>query len=203
MTDHYFSTDPSAPDRRRRVSVTLAGRELDVDVASGTFSSSGLDRGTKVLLANVPHPPASGTLVDLGCGWGPIALTLALSSPDAEVFAVDVNPRARELTAINARTVGADNVTVCGPEDFPANKSVDVLWSNPPIRIGKAALHELLTTWLRRLAPTGEAWLVVSKDLGADSLLAWLLSGEPGDYDAVRTETDKGFRVIRVRRKNT
>ena len=202
MTEHYFSTDPRTPDRRRRVSVRLAGRELELDVASGTFSSSGLDRGTKVLLDNVAPPPHSGTLVDLGCGWGPIALTLGLSSPDAEVFAVDVNPRARELTATNAQAVGADNVTVCAPEDFPAGTAIDVLWSNPPIRIGKLALHALLTTWLGRLAPTGEAWLVVSKDLGADSLMAWLGSGEPGDYDAVRVETDKGFRVIRVRRKN-
>ena len=198
MTDHYFSDTPASPDQRRTKDVTLRGRTFSVEVASGTFSPGGVDRGTRVLLETVPAPAASGVAVDVGCGWGPVTLALAISAPDATVFAIDVNPRARDLTAINAQTAGLDNVTVMAPEDFPADTAIDTLWSNPPIRIGKKALHELLTTWLHRLAPDGDAWLVVAKNLGAESLLTWLNTAHEGAFVAQRFGRDKGFHVIHV-----
>ena len=169
-------------------------------VPSGTFSAGGLDRGTRVLLNTAPTPPAEGVFVDVGCGWGPIALSLALHSPAASIWAVDVNERARQATRDNAETLGLENVQVCSPEDFPLDASIDLIWSNPPIRIGKTALHELLTTWLGRLSPEGEAWLVVAKQLGSDSLQQWLNDGGAGAFSAVRVDTDKGFRVLKVSR---
>ena len=182
------------------MTVTLAGREVTLTVPSGTFSADGLDRGTQVLLNTVPTPPAEGLFVDVGCGWGPIALSLALHSPDATVWAVDVNERARQATRHNAETLGLENVQVSSPEEFPRGKDIDLIWSNPPIRIGKAALHELLTTWLNRLSPQGEAWLVVAKQLGSDSLQRWLNDGGAGTFQAERVDSDKGYRILRVTR---
>ena len=198
--DHYFSENPESRESLRPVTVTLAGREVTLTVPSGTFSADGLDRGTQVLLKTVPTPPADGVFVDVGCGWGPIALSLALHSPDATVWAVDVNERARQATRHNAETLGLENVQVSSPEEFPQGKDIDLIWSNPPIRIGKAALHKLLTTWLNRLSPQGEAWLVVAKQLGSDSLQRWLNGGGAGTFQAERVDSDKGYRIIRVTR---
>ena len=197
--DHYFSEQPSSAHRTSDVSFSLPRGEVTVTTASGTFSPGGLDRGTAVLLDNVP-PPSGRVLADVGCGWGPIALTLADSSPDSRVIAVDINPRAREVCAANARQLGLDNIEVLAPDEVPDDLTVDLIWSNPPIRIGKDALHELLGTWLRRLSETGEAWLVVAKNLGAESLMAWLNQLDQGAFSARRAARDKGFWVIEVRR---
>jgi 16S rRNA (guanine1207-N2)-methyltransferase len=140
-------------------------------------------------------------LADVGCGWGPITLALATESPEATVFAVDVNERARELTAINAQAHGLHNVHVIEPDAYPEGLDIDCLWSNPPIRIGKEALHQLLTTWLNRLAPDGVAYLVVAKQLGSDSLQRWIAEDGPGAFSCERLTTDKGFRVLEVRRR--
>lgn len=197
--DQYFTVEPGSEAHWRPLPVTLAGRDLDLVTASGIFAPDALDRGTRVLLDAVPQPPADGTLLDLGCGWGPIALTLALHSPAARVMAVEVNERAREACRRNARIAGCANVTVCAPAEVPPETRFDLIWSNPPIRIGKTALHELLTTWLDRLTPTGEARLVVGKQLGADSLQKWL-DARPG-FAAERVSTSKGFRVLLVHRQ--
>lgn len=198
MTDHYFSESPTGSDHRHDKTVTVRGRDFAVQVASGTFSAAGLDRGTRVLLGQAPAPFPSGVAVDVGCGWGPLTLALAAEAPDATVYAVDVNPRATELTAINAQRAGFTNVRVIGPDGFPDDLDIDTLWSNPPIRIGKKALHELLTTWLHRLSPHGNAWLVVAKNLGAESLLTWLNTAHDGAFRASRSGRDKGFHVIHV-----
>lgn len=194
--DHYFSATPASPRERRRLALRLAGRDVDVEVASGVFSSSGVDKGTAVLLDRVPDPPPTGTFLDLGCGWGPIALTLALRSPDADVYALDVNDRALDLCARNAATLGLRRVRATGPHGIPDGLRFDLIWSNPPIRIGKAALHDLLRTWLTRLRPTGEAFLVVQRNLGSDSLQRWI--EEDLRMPCTRGASSKGFRVLRV-----
>lgn len=198
--EHYFSENPSSANQRSTVELLLGGQRVSVHTAKGTFSASGLDRGTEVLLRLAPPPPPTGVFVDLGCGWGPIALHLALSSPGATIWAIDVNQRALELLEDNGQALSLDTIRAVTPENYPQDQGVDLLWSNPPIRIGKAALHELLTTWLNRLNPEGEAWLVVSKNLGADSLMKWINNGGAGGFECHRVDTDKGFRVLRVRR---
>ncbi|RZU61859.1 class I SAM-dependent methyltransferase [Zhihengliuella halotolerans] len=199
-SEHYFSAQPATPEQRRTITVELAGSERRVETAGGIFSPDGLDKGTAVLLAGVPAPSSSGHLLDLGCGWGPIALTLGLASPDATVHAVDVNERSIALTRDNAAALGLTNVVAGRPETIAADVAFDTIWSNPPIRIGKQALHELLLTWLPRLAPGGTAWLVVQKNLGADSLLTWLNRELPDDLTTVRESTAKSFRVLKVQR---
>ena len=194
--EHYFTAQPAASAERRSVEVDLAGRRLSVVTAGGVFSPDRVDTGTQVLLREAPPPPADGTFLDLGCGWGPIALSLGLLSPSATVFAVDVNERALELTRANAAAAELGNVRACRPDEVPSDVRFDLIWSNPPIRVGKPALHDLLATWLPRLADEGEAYLVVQKNLGADSLQRWLREslGMPCDRVAVA----KGFRVLRV-----
>lgn len=198
--DHYFTAEPGTAARPREVEFTVAGRDYTLTSAGGVFSAARLDPGTAVLLrkADLPAPDAAGDLLDLGCGFGPITCVLAGSAPAATVWAVDVNERARALAAANAERVGAaDRVRVAAPDDVPADVTFAQLWSNPPIRIGKEGLHELLLRWLPRLAPDGVAWLVVARHLGGDSLHRWLT--EQG-WQVGRHASQKGYRVLRVTR---
>ena len=197
-SEHYFSAQPSTPEKRKTITVVLAGAERTVQTAGGIFSPDGVDKGTAVLLAGVPAPAPAGNLLDICCGWGPIALSMALASPGATVHAVDVNDRSIGLTRDNAAGLGLGNVVAGTPDSVPADVEFDTIWSNPPIRIGKEALHELLLQWLPRLAPGGEAWLVVQKNLGSDSLQKWLGENLPAGFRVSRESTSKAFRILKV-----
>lgn len=191
--DHYFTAEPASPAELREREVVLADRPVTVQTAGGIFSPDGIDKGTAVLLKHAPDPPATGTFLDLGCGWGPMALTMALRSPGATVHAVDVNRRALDLVRRNAASLGV-SVTAVTPQEAPGHTAYDLIWSNPPIRVGKAVLHEMLRTWLPRLAPGGQAWLVVQKNLGSDSLARWIEAEL--DLPTERVTSSKGFRVL-------
>lgn len=194
---HYFET-PSTDDVRREIPATIWGRDYSFLTSSGVFSGTRLDLGTSVLLREVDPPMTASRLLDLGCGYGPITVALATEVTSAQVDGVDVNDRALDLTRANAeRHVVGDRVHAVRPEDIPADVSYDEIWSNPPIRIGKEALHDLLLTWLPRLQPDGVAWLVVGKNLGGDSLQRWL--SEQG-FPTERHASAKGFRVLRTTR---
>lgn len=199
--EHYFRTPSTADAARQTLQVRLGGRDVEVVTASGVFSTDRVDLGTRVLLREVPAPPAAGHLLDVGCGWGPVALSLAMASPAATVWAVDVNDRALELTAENAARLGLGNVRTARPEDVPDDVAFATIWSNPPIRVGKEALHELLLHWLPRLDESATGWLVVQRNLGADSLHRWLGESLPGAWDVSRAGSAKGFRVLAVRRR--
>jgi 16S rRNA G1207 methylase RsmC len=197
--DHYFSAEPSTPARHGTVEFSVAGRDYALASASGVFSAARLDPGTAVLLrkGDLPAAATTGNLLDLGCGYGPIACVLATEAPAATVYAVDVNSRARELTAANAATLGLA-VRVHAPDEVPDDVTFAGIWSNPPTHVGKAELHALLDHWLPRLAPDGTAWLVINRNLGGDSLHAWLAGR---GWAVARTASQKGFRVLRVTRK--
>lgn len=198
MAEQYFSESPSSPEELHPVTVEVWGRQLRLETASGVFAVGKLDRGTAVLFRQTPPPQVTGTFLDLGCGYGVIACALASAVPAATVWAVDVNERALRVTRGNAAALGlASRIHVTTPSDMPLEVMFDEIWSNPPIHIGKPALHELLGTWLARLAPSGRAVLVVGKNLGADSLQRWLV--EAG-YGCLRRGSAKGFRVLEVRR---
>lgn len=200
MADHYFSAEPTSADVRRTVEARIWGREYTFTTATGVFSRDRLDLGTSVLLREVEPPRGGGTYLDLGTGYGPIACALAVEAPQAQVWAVDVNNRALELTAENAKAAGvAERVHPALVDDVPAELRFDEIWSNPAIHIGKPELHRMLLHWLARLAPGGVAWFVVGKNLGADSLQRWLT--EQG-YPCERTASAKGFRVLRVTATN-
>ncbi len=195
MSEHYFSSDPTSPYETAEVSVSVWGEPMRLTSATGVFSYGRLDLGTAVLLRTA-RLPSGRTFLDLGCGYGVISCALATARPDADVWAVDVNERALELTRRNAERLDlASRIRVASPDEVPSSVCFDGIWSNPPIRIGKAALHELLLHWLPRLADDGEAWFVVSKNLGADSLQRWLTEQS---YACDRVASAKGFRVLRV-----
>ena len=196
---HYFDDDPSAPSDRRDVEWALPDGTLRLTTDAGVFGHDRVDAGTKLLLLKAPTPPQTGDLLDLGCGTGAIALTLARRSPEAIVWAVDVNDRALELCRGNAARNGITNVRVCGPDDVPETTRFATIWSNPPIRIGKPALHDLLTRWLGRLADGATACLVVQKHLGADSLSRWL--GEQG-WRVTRLSSRAGYRILLVKARD-
>jgi 16S rRNA G1207 methylase RsmC len=199
--EHYFSSIPESELKLRQIRVPLGGQVYDLTTSNGIFSPERIDTGTQVLLAHTPTPPPGGDFLDLGCGWGPIALTLALDSPRATIWAVDVNERALELVRRNAETIGVTNINAVRPEDVPRDVSFRTIRSNPPIRVGKDELHSMLESWLPRLEEGSDAWLVVQRNLGSDSLHRWLDGTLPEHFAVSRAATNKGYRVLRVRRR--
>jgi 16S rRNA G1207 methylase RsmC len=194
--DHYFSADPAVPFTREPVRATAWGHELTLTSGSGVFSKGRLDIGTAVLFRET-EPPTTGRVLDLGCGYGVIGLAIAVASPATSVTGVDVNERAVLLATENAARLGiADRYAALTPDRVPDDTTYDEIWSNPPIRIGKQALHDLLLTWFARLDPGGRAVLVVGRNLGADSLQAWLTAQ---GWPTSRRASAKGFRVLESR----
>jgi 16S rRNA G1207 methylase RsmC len=195
--DHYFTADPSVPFTREPVEATVWGQRLSLSSGSGVFARGRVDIGTSVLFRET-EPPTTGRVLDLGCGFGVIGLAIAAASPACVVTGVDVNERALLLANENADRLGVTaRYAALTPDGVPGVATYDEIWSNPPIRIGKDALHDLLLAWFARLAPAGRAVMVVGKNLGADSLQRWL--GERG-YPTERLASAKGFRVLESRR---
>ena len=193
---HYFDEDPTTPSSPSTVSLTLPDVTMRLTTDRGVFSAGRIDTGTKLLLLEARVPTASPRrLCDLGCGYGPIAMVMAMRYPDATVWAIDVNRRARDLCARNASALGLDNVVVAAPDAVDPGVRFDAIWSNPPIRIGKPALHALLEGWLTRLEPEGTATLVVARNLGADSLARRLVDG---GFPVERRLSRAGYRLLEV-----
>jgi 16S rRNA (guanine1207-N2)-methyltransferase len=201
VNEHYFSAAPESELKLRTIHATIAGRAVELQTANGVFSPERIDTGTRVLLSSVPAPPPGGNLLDLGCGWGPIALTLAAESPHATVWAVDVNERSLDLVRRNATVMGLTNVNAVLPSDVPADISFMTIWSNPPIRVGKDELHNMLKLWMPRLSPGADAWLVVARNLGSDSLQRWMDGEFASELTMSRASLNKGYRVLRARRR--
>ena len=197
MAEHYFTADPAVPFKRVPVEASVWGNDLTLTSGSGVFAQGQLDIGTAVLFRETEPPTEGKAFLDLGCGYGVVAAALALARPDAEVWAVDVNERAVLLARENAVALGIESrVRAMRPDQVPEEVRFDEIWSNPPIRIGKEALHAMLLSWLPRLVPGGRAVMVVGRNLGADSLQRWLT--EQG-YPTTRLAGAKGFRVLESR----
>jgi 16S rRNA (guanine1207-N2)-methyltransferase len=192
---HYFDPAPEAASRPRTLRLHMGELALELQADRGVFGSRAIDLGTRALLKEAPFPPPEGDVLDLGTGYGPIAIALARRSPAARVWAVDVNERALQLTRDNAAAANTPNVVACLPDEVPAEVRFAAIYSNPPVRVGKAPLHELLQRWLPRLAPGALAYLVVQRNLGSDSLATWLRSQ---GYSVVRLKSKKGYRVLSV-----
>lgn len=204
MTDHYFSPSPSSHNNLSTFDVALRGKQVTVSTSSGVFSPGGLDKGTAVFLDKVSATDLTpGSLaVDLGCGWGPITLALAEHYADCDVVGVDVNERSVALTNANVTANGYSNASAMQADVFldelvRTGRKIDLIWSNPPIRIGKSELHKLLTNWLTLLSDDGIAFMVVQKNLGADSLSAWLTDQ---GFPTTKLGSSKGFRILQTRR---
>ena len=196
FTNHPRTQSTAGTSKQKTAQLHVDDKILQVVLDSGVFARKGIDAGTMVLIDAAARPPAMGNFLDLGCGSGAIALTLAARSPKATVYAIDVNERAIALTTSNAKANNLSNITVLLPTSVPQDLRFDLIWSNPPIRIGKNELHALLQLWLSKITETGEAWLVVNRNLGSDSLAVWLTSI---GYQVDRLVSKQGYRVLRVR----
>jgi 16S rRNA (guanine1207-N2)-methyltransferase len=192
---HYFDPEPAVPSKPRTLHLRARDVEVELQADRGVFGSRAIDLGTLTLLKEAPLPPPEGDLLDLGSGYGPIAIALARRSPGARVWAVDVNERALQLTRANASAARTSNVVASLPDEVPADLRFAAIYSNPPVRVGKAPLHDLLQRWLPRLAPGANAYLVVQRNLGADSLATWLAAQ---GYNVQRLKSKKGYRVLAV-----
>lgn len=197
--EHYFSEQPAGEFKTKTIVTSINGERVELFTAGSTFSPDHMDTGTAILLEHLSKAPNQGNLLDLGCGWGAIALSLASSCPEATVWATDVNERSLELTRMNAKKLGLSNIRAVLPSEVPDDLEFTGIWSNPPIRVGKETLHTILIQWLPRLEAECEAYLVVSKDLGADTLLRWIQASF-SELSSERIETAKGFRIIRSAR---
>jgi 16S rRNA (guanine1207-N2)-methyltransferase len=197
VSSQYFTDQPAAQHRPGTVHVVLPDLHLELATDSGVFSPGRLDPGTRLLLEAAPPPPIDGDLLDLGAGYGPLALVLAARSPRARIWAVEVNRRAIDLCQRNAVSAGLANVRCLEPDDARLPGSFQLIWSNPPIRIGKQALHAMLSRWLSRLAEGASAYLVVQRNLGSDSLQRWLAGA---GWEATRVAARAGYRLLQVRR---
>jgi 16S rRNA (guanine1207-N2)-methyltransferase len=195
VSSQYFTEEPTAGHRPGTVHVVLPDLHLTLATDSGTFSPGRLDPGTRLLLETAPPPPPEGDVLDLGCGYGPLALVLATRSPGAQIWGVDTNRRALELCRRNAAAAGLANVRALPPDDRELPASYRLIWSNPPIRIGKPALHAMLASWLGRLAPGASAYLAVQRNLGSDSLQRWLAQS---GWNVTRSAARAGYRVLHV-----
>ncbi|MFN2569166.1 MAG: class I SAM-dependent methyltransferase [Candidatus Dormibacteria bacterium] len=192
---HYFDSDPAVASRPDVVRLSLPDVSIELATDRGVFSRLGVDRGTELLLREAPAPPVEGDILDLGCGYGPMAVVMARRSPAARVWAVDINNRALELVRANALRAGAPNVTAARPDEVPPDLRFAALYSNPPVRIGKEPLRNLPTTWVDRLQPEGSAVVVVHRHLGSDSLARWLR--ERG-HAVERLRSRTGYRLLRI-----
>jgi len=192
---HYFEARPAVPSRPRTLRLHLGDLDVELQADRGVFGSKGVDAGTLILLKEAPAPPDQGDILDLGAGYGPIAIAVARRAPGARVWAVDVNERAVELARANAASAGATNVTAGAPDTVPQDLRFDAIYSNPPVRVGKAPLHRLLDEWLPRLKPGAAAYLVIQRNLGSDSLATWL---RDHGYQVKRLKSKKGYRILQV-----
>jgi 16S rRNA G1207 methylase RsmC len=197
VEEHYFSSDPAAPKKTARINLKIASTEIQLEAASGTFSSSRLDAGTAALLKYASQFPRDGNVLDIGCGWGPIGIAIAHHSPATKVFGIDINLRSVEQSNLNASSLKLANFVAMHEKDLDPALRFGAIWSNPPIRVGKKVLHELMLSYIPRLGPGGKAMLVVQKNLGADSFQRWLDETFP-EAEVRRVGTDKGYRIIEL-----
>ncbi len=202
---HYFDSDPEKPSDEGSVDLLLPDLSFTLRTDRGVFSRDQVDVGTKLLL--LTDPPASqqtpepgSDLADIGAGYGPIALTLAARNPETTVWAIEINSRARDLCQLNAANANLANINVVTPDEVPEDIVFSQIWSNPPIRIGKQALHQLLLRWLPKLTDNGTANMVVQKHLGADSLQRWL---NTNGFRTDRYRSQKAYRLLAINARQT
>jgi len=194
--DHYFSRDAGPPADPQRTTVRLGSEPLALWTARGVFSWRSLDRGTELLIAALEVAPGE-RILDLGCGYGPLAVYVSRHEPTAEVIATDVNPRAVELAARNLEQYGrsawscllADALAPFG--DAP----LDVIATNPPIRAGWRVVFPMVDDAPRVLRPGGRFYAVARTRQGADTLMK-RIAGAFGNCEIVRRGS--GYKVMRA-----
>ncbi|WP_087975034.1 class I SAM-dependent methyltransferase [Oceanobacillus rekensis] len=173
MSEHYFSNKPQSKTSPRTWTYQLRGQEYTFTSDVGVFSKNEVDFGSKLLIEHFQEPDISGELLDLGCGYGPIGISLAGSFKDRTVVMADVNERALALAEKNSSGNKLDNTIVIQSDRFSnlGDKSFAAILTNPPIRAGKKVVHQMFEESLGALRPNGELWVVIQKKQGAPSAI--------------------------------
>lgn len=198
---HYFSEQPTVPSAPRTAKVSVRGLDLEFVTDAGVFSHGAIDRGSKVLVAEVQVRPGARVL-DWGAGYGFLGITLALLYPQGRVTMVEINQRAAALTEQNvARYQLRNTEVICGPApEAIGEQRFDVVVSNPPLHVGRAAVEAVIRDAAQRLTPGGELWVVIPTAKGAKRYLALM------DELFAQTRTvsiSGGFRVLWARTAET
>ena len=174
MTNHYYSQSPQSESNPTYWEFTLRGKKFRFKTDSGVFSKKEVDFGSRLLIDSFSLAGESeGDILDVGCGYGPIGLSLAYAYPDKNVEMVDVNARAIQLAKDNAEANGIPNVKIYESNILSAveNKSFSAVLTNPPIRAGKQTVHQIFSDSYEHLLPGGELWVVIQKKQGAPSAM--------------------------------
>ena len=172
--DHYYTRDPHSASRPVSCAFSYRGCDLTFETDAGVFSRGEVDPGTALLLKALPED-LSGDLLDLGCGWGIIGISLAKAFPGARVTMADVNTRALALSEKNAKKNGAE-VRCLESDGFAAlrDQTFDAVITNPPIRAGKQVIYQMFADAAAALRPGGSLFLVIRKQQGAESCMKYL-----------------------------
>lgn len=194
MPDHYYTQSPQSAHNERTVSVSALGNTILCTTDAGTFSRDGLDFGTRALIDALP--PLFGNVLDLGCGWGAMGLILAAKYPQAQFSLTDINERAAALAEKNRLDNAIANARVLTGDGFSnISGKFDFILTNPPIRAGKSVIYALFKDAFRFLAPGGKFYLVIRKQQGAKSAIAYLETVFPS---VAMVEKSGGFWVIKA-----
>lgn len=196
LSNHYYSKQPEVASSKQQHEWGLRGFKLKLTTDAGVFSKTGVDYGSQVLINAMDFAP-NASVLDVGCGYGPIGITAAKLAPEGHVTMIDINERAVELSKANAKRNGVDNVTVLQSDLYEAVQHMrfDCIISNPPIRAGKSTVHRIFEEGHALLNAGGSMWIVIQKKQGAPSAKAKLEEL----FDRVEEVTkDKGYRIFKA-----
>ncbi|EKN69180.1 hypothetical protein BABA_11416 [Neobacillus bataviensis LMG 21833] len=197
MTEHYYSRTQKVESNPKFWDYTLRNHPFRFKTDNGVFSKGEVDFGSRLLIESFVMPEAEGFVLDVGCGYGPIGLSIAKDNPGRTVHMVDVNERAIQLASENASLNRIENVEIYESDRLLSVKGNNfaAILTNPPIRAGKKTVHDIFEQSYEHLVSTGALWVVIQKKQGAPSTLEKLQSL----FSEVETiNKSKGYFIIRA-----
>ncbi len=200
MSDHYYTSKPQTESKPRHWTFKLLGHSFSFETDAGVFSKSEVDFGSRVLIDAFKMPNINGAILDVGCGYGPIGLSIANANPDRTVYMMDINERAVTLSQKNAQVNGVQNVRIFvsdGLSMVDTDVEAAAILTNPPIRAGKETIFRFYDGAYDRLVPSGELWVVIQKKQGAPSTVSYL-EEKFSEVDIV--EKKKGYWIVRAKK---
>ncbi|EON71005.1 class I SAM-dependent methyltransferase [Lysinibacillus sphaericus] len=200
MSDHYYTNKPQTESKPRHWTFKLLGHAFSFETDAGVFSKSEVDFGSRVLIETFEMPGIDGTIFDVGCGYGPIGLSIAKANPERTVFMMDINERAVALSQKNAQVNGVQNVRIFVSDGLSVvdnDAKAAAILTNPPIRAGKDTIFRFYDGAYDKLVTSGELWIVIQKKQGAPSTVSYL---EEKFLEVDVVEKKKGYWIIRARK---